>query len=311
MDSVLSKIYYDPIHPASFSSTYLLYKAGKRILPTLKLSQVKDWLSRQETYTLHRQTRQKFPRRKTVVSSINAQWQADLAIFDSLARYNDEYKSILVCIDCFSRYARVCVIKNKGSVEMVKAFKKVFKDQKCKVLQSDDGMEFKNRLVLELLAKNNIRHFTTSSDTKSSLVERLIRTLKSRLYKYFTSRNCLRYVDVLQKIVTAYNNSVHSSLHGLKPSEVTEKNQKELWQKQYGKYVKKMHRSDKFSIGDRVVLTKLKKAFRKGYLPLWTHERFTVVDQIPNNPPVWKLIDDENNLLKGVFYASEMQKVKW
>ena len=47
-------------------------------------------------------------------------------------------------------------------------------------------------------------------DIKAAVVERFNRTLKGRLWRYFTHKNTYRYIDILQKIVDAYNNSWHS-----------------------------------------------------------------------------------------------------
>jgi uncharacterized protein YybS (DUF2232 family) len=36
--------------------------------------------------------------------------------------------------------------------------------------------------------------------------------MKDRMFKYFTANNTLRYVDVLDDMVTQYNNTKHSSI---------------------------------------------------------------------------------------------------
>ena len=40
--------------------------------------QVREWLQSHDTYTLHKPTRRRFPRRLVVVYGIDHQWQADL-----------------------------------------------------------------------------------------------------------------------------------------------------------------------------------------------------------------------------------------
>ena len=69
----------------------------------------------------------------------------------------------------------------------------------------------------------DIHHFSTTGDTKASMVEQFNRTLKSRMHRYFTSANSYKYLNVLQALVRGYNESFHRSL-GMKPSEVTLKN---------------------------------------------------------------------------------------
>ena len=42
-------------------------------------------------------------------------------------------------------------------------------------------------------------------DLKCAVVVRAHRTIRDRLYKYFTYKSTLRYIDVLPKFVRAYN----------------------------------------------------------------------------------------------------------
>ena len=57
----------------------------------LQQKEVRSWLSSQKVYTLHKPTRKKFPRRKTISSGIDDQWQMDLVIMSSIARHNKNY----------------------------------------------------------------------------------------------------------------------------------------------------------------------------------------------------------------------------
>jgi hypothetical protein len=68
-------------------------------------------------------------------------------------------------------------------------------------------------------------------------------------------------------------------------------------------------KSCKFSPRDRVRLSKAKCTFKKGYLPNWTEELFTVVKCIETRPPVYLVKDDHSEILEGTIYAKEIQKV--
>jgi len=52
---------------------------------------VEEWLSGQNTYTLHMSVRKKFPRNRYTVTNINDAWENDLADLISLSKYN-KYK---------------------------------------------------------------------------------------------------------------------------------------------------------------------------------------------------------------------------
>ena len=65
----------------------------------------------------------------------------------------------------------------------------------------------------------------------------------------------------------------------------------------------------KFPVGDRVRISKNQRTFRKGYLPNWTDEIFTISKRITKECPIYKLTDNSGEILEGQFYEEELQKV--
>jgi hypothetical protein len=126
------------------------------------------------------------------------------------------------------------------------------------------------------------------------------------MWKYFTHRETLTYVDVLPDMVASYNHTVHRTI-GIPPAEVTWASQTTVSRRLYGR--KGPKKPCKFSPGDRVRLSKTKRTFKKGYLPNWTEELLTVVKCIETSPPVYLVKDDHAEILEGTFYAEELQKV--
>jgi len=63
------------------------------------------------------------------------------------------------------------------------------------------------------MLKNNGIQFQVcrNPDVKCSIVERGQRTVRDKIYKYFTYSNSNMYIDELQKFVDAYNDTVHSA----------------------------------------------------------------------------------------------------
>ena len=59
-----------------------------------------------------------------------------------------------------------------------------------------------------------------------------------------------------------------------------------------------------------VLLSKSSRTFKKGYLPSWTQEIFSVTKIIPRVPPVYRIRDYVDDEIEGVFYAEELQKVR-
>ena len=189
--------------------------------------------------------------------SIDDQWQADLCDMSAIKKENDDNTFIITVIDCFSKYAWAETVQDKSGQTIVDAIKRIFKrsgSRRPKRFQTDKGKEFLNVKVQAFLRENNIAFFTTHTEQKASIVERLNRTLKTRMYRYFTAQNTLRYVDVLQKLLNGYNNSYHRSIK-MRPADVRESDQLAIRQHLYaGKNA--TSKNYKYSIGDLVRISK-------------------------------------------------------
>ena len=142
----LEQLYYNPKSPAAYAGEQALYRLAKQSSKKVKLQDIRDWLRKQQTYTLHKPIHKKFLRRKTVVAGIDTQWQADLADLSKLSKFNDKHRYLLCIIDVFSKYAWVVPIKDKTGITLVIAFKSVLESGRCpKSLQTDKGTELKNK----------------------------------------------------------------------------------------------------------------------------------------------------------------------
>ena len=142
---VLSSIYYDPKNPGSFSSANRLYEEAKNVDKSISLKTVKDWLSGEFTYTLHKPLRKHFKRNPIIVRSKDDQWEADLVDMQEFSNQNSNHRYILTVIDVFSKFAWVQPLVNKTSGSIINAFKTIFNEgRKPKFLRTDQGTEFKN-----------------------------------------------------------------------------------------------------------------------------------------------------------------------
>ena len=305
LDQTLKNVYYTPKHASSYGGI----NAIKRVVPKKYKKQVQPWLSQQDTYTLHKPVRYKFRRRRIIVGGIDHQWQADLVDVSRLSKFNKGIKFLLTCIDVLSKYAWVVPLKNKTGQSLVDAFRRIFKSgRRPLTLQTDKGTEFTNRVFQKFLRENHVGFFTSENeDIKASIAERFNRTLKTKMWKYFTKHDTLVYHDVLEDLVRSYNHSYHRSIK-TQPAMVDQTNQEEIWQNLYGSSTMSSD-PPKFKVGDHVRISKAKRTFKKGYLPNWTREIFTVVKCHPGNPPVYVLQDYQGEVLQGTFYAQELQKV--
>lgn len=302
----LKAIYYNPSHPAALSSPAVLAAAAN-----VPLKKTKEWLTKQATYTLHRQARKTYPSRKYYVNSIDDQWQMDLADMNQLQRQNGNHRYILTCIDILSRFAWARPLKTKQGNEVANAIEDIFKSSKRtpKRIQTDQGKEFYNAPVKRLLERHDIELFSVKSPKKCALVERWNRTLKSKMWKYFTSRNTYKWLQVLPKIVHAYNHSKHRVIK-MRPADVNKENAMLVWERLYGDDERYKRTIKNVKEGDTVRISKVKGQFEKGYLPNWSREEF-FVDKINDkfSPSMVTIKDHKGEEIEGNFYKDEIQKI--
>ena len=270
----LGRIYYDPQSTGSFGGVSRLAKAARaRGVRGVTEAKVARYLADEHAYSLHKPARRTYSRNKTYVSGIDAQWQADLADMQSLARDNDGMRYILTVIDVFSKYAWAIPIRDKGAKSMVAAFQDLFGQTTTRVpkrLQTDKGTEFLCAPVQRLLRDKGVHHFTSQSDKKAAVVERFNRTIKSRLWTYFTAKRTKRYVDVLQSFMDSYNATVHRMTR-MAPKDVRKKHETEIWRRLYGDSGSMAStKPSRVKAGELVRISRWKGNFEKGYLPNWS-----------------------------------------
>ena len=305
----LENIYYDPEHPGSFSGVDRLHRAvkseGKHKISRKRLE---EFLRTQETYGVHRKSTSKFPRPKVVVSGVGI--QADLS---ALARFNDGYKFLLVHVDVFSKYARTVPLRSKTAGEVTR---KVFESGgKTSKVRTDKGAEFNNKTLRQLFEKEGVEHFVTQNVPKASVEERLIKSLKSKYFKYMTHFKTFRYLDIVDDTTQAYNRSYHRSIK-TRPVDVTESNEAEIFTTLYrnapvrgtARASKAAPEPFKYKRGDYVRVSVSKKPFDREYQEKWTYEIYKVKerDRI-QSIPVYTLKDFNGKTLAGRFYTDQLQ----
>ncbi len=308
MDRLLDSVYYSTNSPACYAGIPTVYREAKRRNQKIRLSDVRDYLNRQYTYTVHKPIRRKFIRGKIKGLFLDSHWQADLCDLQKLAKYNDGNKYLLTCYDVFSKYGWAEPIKDKRASTVANAFTRILKTgRRPWWLMTDKGKEFVGKAFQDLVIARLITHYTAESpDIKAASVERYNRTLKTRLWKYFTENQTFRYLNVLPKLVKAINHT-YTDVIGCRPVDVTPENESSIRDRMHAKVYGKAISNFKFNIGDRVRIAKEKTLFKKGYLPNFTQEVFVIVGREARRPvPVYRLKDLHGEEILGVFYAEEM-----
>lgn len=310
MEKRLEQLYYGLPAPSAYAGGTRLLQATRKKFHTNK---VIEWLEGQDAHTLHKMVRYRFPRRPYKVFSPYELWEADLADFRALKTYNNQYSYLLVVIDVLSKYAWVEPLLNKTSKSVADGIERILvrnNDRDPLHFQTDKGKEFLGREVQQLLKKRNIIYRTVRDpDIKAAVAERFIRTLKERMWRYFTHLHTRRYIDVLDNIVQSYNNSWHSAIK-MAPSAVNFYNANKVRENLVHRYAIKHPHTHKYNVQDLVRVSRVRTAFRKAYEGGWTLELFRIVRiDTSRQPPVYILEDLAGDKIDGYFYEQELSRV--
>ena len=218
MDEMYSKYGYP--------SVMKFYKIMKKINPEIKFEEVDSFVKQQKSYQLHKKSKTKI-QGHIVAYNENALWFIDLLDMSNYSRQNKGYKWILLAIDTFTRKAYEAALKNKTKFEVKNGFEEIYAtlDNKLiKLIISDSGNEFLNKPMQELFKELKIRHGTVDIGDHNALglIDRLSRTIKEIIFKDFTAKNSVKWVNNLQDYISAYNNRPHSGILDYSPNEANQ-----------------------------------------------------------------------------------------
>ena len=153
-------------------------------------------------------------------------------------------------------------------------------------------------------------HFfsTENDDIKASVVERFNRTLKSKMWRYFTYTRKKRNVDTLDDLVLSYNNSKHRTIQ-MSPSDVTTDDELDLLRDMHNIPVPREPKLS-FRVGDSVRIAMTSRPFKKGYTGQWSEELFVVSEKLRTIPTTYRVKDLVDEQIDGTFYHQELQLVR-
>ena len=125
----------------------------------------------------------------------------------AFSKFNQGIKYLLAVIDVFSKYGWLIPLKDKTGKSVASALKTIFEERKPEKIWVDKCKEFYNKDFKDL-----IELYSTENEEKSSVVERWIRTMKEKMWKYFSANSTNVYLNQLSDLVKEYNNTRHSSI---------------------------------------------------------------------------------------------------
>ena len=326
----LSSLYRDVNFPGAFNGTKNFHKQLKLHFPdefaNLKLKQVEAW--KEHDLFASKRTKVKKPkvRRSVQVYNPNDIWEGDLVdMGNANVRLNRNVRYLLLLVDQFTKKLFCAPVfgNNKGAPAVIKAFKETFSKttSRPRFLYTDQGSEFIAEPVKDYLEKKQgIKPFTTKDkDIKCAIVERSIKTLKSKLFGIIDNGQP-KYIDYLPKIINGINNTAGRTTK-LTPNNITpltvgdaRMNIYDYNIKQENKFLgKKTGRKPppKYRVDDYVLIKKEKKLFGKEHKNSLNDEIFKIISiQTDIIPYVYHLADLSGEKLLGYFNQSELVRVQ-
>ena len=132
--------------------------------------------------------------------------------------------------------------------------------------------------------------------------------MKEKMWKYFTANSTNVYLNQLSDLVKEYNYTRHSSIKMTPVKASKKENELPVWRNLYPEHLEIRDINPKYSVGNKVRISKKKKTLEKGYTTRWTEEIFTIVEVKRTSPPTYKIADLNGEEIKGTFYEPELQK---
>ena len=228
--------------------------------------------------------------------------QADLIDMRSLSQWNSDIKWILFVVDTFSRKCFYRILRTKTGDEVLNALRKIVEESgRFNRLMTDAGSELISSQFKSYLSEKAIAF--TRGNPHAPHVERLNRTIQSKLYKYMTFNETQQWTKGIHDVVNGYNDGKHSRIQ-MSPNQADKVKNRAVVIKYLTLYYEKSlckRRAPKYKVGDIVSLQKIKTVFAKGYEKVFTEELIKVKEVHSKLPiPQYTLTDWSGKaVLKG------------
>ena len=221
----LKEIYNDPNQGIGLGIQSFYNKINSKYL-NIRRKDVKEFLVNQSIYQINK-SEPKQLNKPIVAKYPNHRLAVDLVDMSKYEGYNNHYKWILTAVDYFSKKVFAVPLLNKNEHSTLEGLEKIIHEQMedtyPKILQSDNGGEFKNAIMEKWGKDNDVKliHTMTYTPTGNALVENFNKFLRKMINEGMTRYNSFNWVDHLSEYVFNRNDSKHS---------VTKKKPNDIWE---------------------------------------------------------------------------------
>lgn len=234
---------------------------------------------------------------------------SDTINYRNYASENRKYKYVMILIDVFSKRLFAQPMKKMNEFDSTIAMEKMINQvpDMPKMIATDSGTEYYNSRMKSLFERFGIKHYSMGGKHKACVAERVIKTLKSRLEKYFWQNKTHNWVDVLDQFVDNYNATYHRSIK-MAPNDVNDDNRALVFKNLYPRLNDRT--PPRLNQGDRVRLLKPKNVFEKGYSRSWSLETYIIKRAFSDSGVDYYEIEDlAGNILPRKKYFWELNLI--
>ena len=116
------------------------------------------------------------------MSGINDIWAADLIDMQAFSKDNSGIKYLLTVIDIFYKFVWIVPLKRKTEQEVANEISSIIKERRPSKMWVDKGREFYNKDGQKI-----VEIYSTENEKNSCVIERFNRTIKEKMFKYFST----------------------------------------------------------------------------------------------------------------------------
>ena len=139
--------------------------------------------------------------------------------------------------------------------------------------------------------------YSTCNESKSTVAEMFIRTLKAEIFNKMTGSDNQFYLGYLDTLVQENNNSYHRS---------TVKNHIDDYYSVLIEKIESIQKASKFRVGDKVKVISNKNIFSKSYTENLSREILIIDSVLKPNPWMYKIKDLNREKIIGSFCEKQL-----
>jgi len=214
-NETLSRI-LDDLHLPDHTGMKAMYEKSKTLYIGFKREKINSFVSQCLVCNRHRPLRRTSPIIPIISDHPWQLVQMDCIDLRNYSEDNDGYGWILNIIDCHSKFLFPFPLKNKTALAVKNALSSlVYREGSPAIIQTDNGREFNNEILINYLNERNIRYKRgrPRHPQNQGQVERSNQTLVSKLAKCLSNQIRKRWVDVIDEIAYKYNTTWHRAIN--------------------------------------------------------------------------------------------------